>query len=82
MKIKTRKARYKAGQHLLECDLSGRIMYSGDSVKLWNGLIVHKDYYEERNPQDFIQSRPERQTVKDARPRRTATYIPITGDDL
>jgi hypothetical protein len=50
--------------------------------KLWNGLWCHKDEYEERNPQDFLQARPDKQSVEVARPRRTATYTNVTADDL
>jgi hypothetical protein len=39
---------------LMLCDLSGRTCYSEDMRQMWNGLWVHKDYWEPRNPQDFV----------------------------
>ena len=83
MRIKKRKPLYKDGDVLMESDLTGRIMYASESRKLWNGLFCHRDEYEERNPQDFIKARPEREAFKEARPRQTQ-YLdsPITADDL
>jgi hypothetical protein len=83
MKTHFRKARFKDGQHLVQSDLTGRIFYSADARKLWNNLICHKDEYEERNPQDFIRARNERQAIKDARPRATIFLTePMNPDDL
>lgn len=39
---------------MMLCDLSGRTCYAEDMRRMWNGLMVHKDYWEPRNPQDFI----------------------------
>ena len=36
------------------CDLSGRSCYAEDMRRMWNGLMVHKDYWEPRNPQDYV----------------------------
>ena len=83
MKIIRRKAKYKDGDYLVQSDLTGRIMYASQSRKLWNGLICHRDEYEIRNPQDFLQARPEREPFKEVRPRQV-NFIdqPITPDDL
>jgi len=83
MKIKKRKSLYKDGDYLMESDLTGRIMYRSDAVKMWNGMFCHRDEYEIRNPQDFIRAMPEHPAILDARVRKV-TYIttPITADDL
>lgn len=83
MKIKRRKPLYKDGDHLIESDLTGRIIYKSESAKLWNGMICHRDEYEIRNPQDFIKAKPEREPFKEVRPRAVEFITtPITADDL
>ena len=78
-----RNSRYRDGDNLIQSDLTGRICYASETVKLWNGLICHRSEYEERNPQDFLKARPEREPFKEVRPR-TDRFIsePITPDDL
>jgi len=83
MKFKRIASHFKDGQHLMQSDLSGRVFYSGDARKLWNGMICHKDEYEARNPQDFIKARPERRPLREVRPR-TVQFIdkPVEASDL
>lgn len=64
---KHRPPHYRPGSHLKTCDLSGRVDYAENFVKQWNGLVVHKDYYEPRNPQDFVKGVPDKQSVVDPR---------------
>jgi hypothetical protein len=82
MRIKRTPTRYKEGDYKMQCDHSGRVDYRSNMVKLWNGLWVHKDYYEIRNPQDFIKIRQESQAVEEARPRTEKTYVEVSRDDL
>jgi len=83
MKIKYRKPLYKDGDYLITSDLTGRVIYKSNSVKLWNNLICAKDEYEIRNPQDFLKARPEREPFKEVRPRSVEFITtPITADDL
>lgn len=83
MRIKKRKAQYKDGDYLMESDLTGRIGYRSDMRQMWNNLWCHKDEYEIRNPQDFLQARPDRESVKDVRPRKVdEVTTQITADDL
>lgn len=82
MRIRRRKSKFKDGDHLMQCDLTGRVDHRSKFVKLWNNLWAHVDYYEERNPQDFLKARPERQALRDVRPRTTADYTEVTADDL
>ena len=83
MRIKHRKNQYKDGDHLVQSDLTGRIFYASETVKLWNGQLCHKSEFEIRNPQDFIKSREERKPRLEVRPR-TEQFIdaPVTPDDL
>jgi hypothetical protein len=82
MRIKKRKAKYRDGDHLIQSDLTGRICYASETRKLWNGLICHRDEYEERNPQDFLKARSEREPFKEVRPRTDQAIGIITADDL
>lgn len=83
MRFKKRGQKYKDGQYLVESDLTGRICYSEDIRKLWNGLLCHKDEFEIRNPQDFILARPERQPMREVRPRSVEFLTePVNPDDF
>lgn len=64
---KHRPPHYRPGSHLKTCDLSGRVDYAENFVKQWNGLVVHKDYYEPRNPQDFTDAVRDSQSVTNPR---------------
>ena len=53
----------------------------------WDGLRVHKDFWEPRHPQDFVRSRPDDQSVRDARPEGEDQFSDVypnqvTKDDL
>lgn len=65
---KHRPPRFKDGDNLALCDLSGRTCYVSDMRRQWNGLLVHKDYYEERNPQDFVYAIKDQITPAQVRP--------------
>ncbi len=45
---------YKRGQWLAVCDVCGLQYHSGQMRKRWDGLMVCKDDYETRHPQEFI----------------------------
>jgi hypothetical protein len=62
----------KLGEHLVTCDRSGRVIYASDARREWNGLLVHKDYWEPRHPQEFVRGVRDRQAVSDARPNTAA----------
>ncbi len=62
------KFKFRKGEHLVQCDLSGFFYYASDTRKTWDGFIVGKDMWEPRHPQDFIDVRADRQYVMDARP--------------
>lgn len=65
---KHRTARYRSGSYLLICDRSGRVDWNENFRTEWNGLVVHKDYYENRNPQDFIYAVQDQRPVSPVRP--------------
>lgn len=51
---KTRSPGYKPGEHWVECMRTGRVVRASDIRKEWNGLLVAKEEYEDRHPQEFI----------------------------
>jgi hypothetical protein len=59
---------YRAGGFLRSDDRSGFTRHAEDTQKEWNGLIVGKDLWEARQPQDFVRGVADDQTVPDARP--------------
>jgi hypothetical protein len=76
---------YKPGDHYRICDRSGFKVRASETVREWNGLIVHRDWHEERNPQDFVRGVADNQTVQDPRPEAADTFLDVnevTRDDL
>lgn len=49
-----RRNRHKIGSYLIVDDISGFTEYIEDVITDWRGFIVHKNYVETRNPQEFI----------------------------
>ena len=66
---------YKSGDYWVIDDISGFKIRSSDAVKQWDGLLVHRDHADIRNPQDFVRGRKDRQTVPDARPELADVFI-------
>lgn len=51
---------YILGDHYLMDDETGLKIRASDSVKRWDGAMVHRNVVEPRHPQDTIKIRPER----------------------
>ena len=58
-----RRSRFKRGDYNVICDRSGRKVKRSECLLEWNGLLVHKKYYEERHPQDFVRGVRDNQSV-------------------
>lgn len=56
--------------YLVKCDLSGFTCKKSETRKMWNGLIVRKDFWEPRHPQDFIPS------IKESSPKEVRNDQP------
>jgi hypothetical protein len=54
------------------CDITGRKYPRSQMRKMWNGLMVHKDEWEPRQPQDFGQPVRPSTPLRKVRP----AYIP------
>lgn len=60
---------YRKGSFLRICDRSGQTYDARDTRKEWNGLIVGKDEWEIRHPQDFVRGIKERIASPEPRPQ-------------
>lgn len=83
---------YVPGSFYRICDRTGFKVRSFNTRQEWNNLIVRKDVWEIRQPQDFVKGIPDNQTVPLARPRSVDAYdgplhtfitiAAITGDTI
>lgn len=67
------------------CDFSGFVCKESETRKMWNGMIVRKDFWEPRQPQDFIPSVTEAPAPIDTRAEQAdppPDFPPITAADL
>ena len=51
---KTKSPGWKSGGHWVECQRTGRVVRNYDIRKEWTGLLVAKEEWEPRHPQEFI----------------------------
>ena len=67
------------------CDVCGFDCKQSQLRKRWDGAMVCSADFELRHPQDSLKARPERNTVKDARPAPAYRFLDaneITAADL
>lgn len=77
----------KLGAHNKICDRTGFKIKSTDAIKEWNNLVVRRESYEPRQPQDLIRSRQDRQQVDNPRTDQADRFIgtdvsAVDPDDL
>lgn len=76
---------YKDGSFNRICDRCGFKRKAEDTRKEWNGLIVCKEHWDARHPQDKIRGKADRQSVNNPRPDPDAVFLTVnqvTVDDL
>lgn len=76
---------YKPGQHFALCDLCGYRFLSGELRKDYRGMMVCKDDYETRHPQESIKVKKERIKVDNPRPQTADRFLEpgdVTVEDL
>lgn len=79
------KTTFILGDSKAVCDECGFDFHQSMLRKRWDGAMVCAADWNPRHPQDLIHAKPERNTVKDARPAPAYRYLAvgeITGDDL
>jgi len=70
---------YRVGDYWLICDRTGRKILASESRRQWDGLVVHKDVWEARHPQEFVRGLRDLQTVPISRPKGPLVFIgPLT----
>jgi hypothetical protein len=62
--------RYKPGDYLISCDLTGRKVLASTSKKDYRGNIVSPVAYLKRNPQDFVRA------INDGKP------VPVVRENI
>lgn len=66
---------YKPGSWYRICDRTGMAVRAERTSREWQGLIVRKEVWEVRQPQDFVRGVSDIQTVPFPRPRQTNVYV-------
>lgn len=67
--------KYIPGSFYRVCDRTGFSTRADRTKREWQGLIVKKEVFEPRQPQDFVRGVQDIQTVPLARPRPTNVFI-------
>lgn len=63
------------GDFNVQCDRTGRKMKRSQCLKEWNGLLVRRESFEERHPQDYLRSFEDDQAVPDPRSEAGDSFI-------
>lgn len=69
---------YKKGEWNAICDVCGFKFKSGMMKERWDGLMVCRDDYETRHPQDLLKVKQENVTPPWTRPQQSDQYISVT----
>jgi hypothetical protein len=66
------------------CDRSGFEFPIGEMRREWNGLLVHKSFWEPRHPQDMLRPRTEGPPPRLTRPESPDVFLssPVLPGDL
>lgn len=60
---------YRKGDFYRICDRTGLKVWASETRRTWDGLIVAKDQWEPKHPQENVRAKADRQAVPDPRPR-------------
>lgn len=75
---KTPKNNLHLGDWKAVCDVCGRYFHASELRKRWDGFRVCKDDWEQRQPQDLLRSRPDKQNPPWTRPEQTDVFTEHT----
>lgn len=78
---------YKPGDWYIICDYSGFKIRRSEARRTWDGYLVRKDFWEPRQPQDFVRGRRDKISVPPGETRGESTdnfleVNEVTIDDL
>lgn len=62
--------------HVID-DRTGFKRKSSEARMQWNGLLVHKDFWEARHPQDTVKPKYDSQSVRNARPETPDVFLAV-----
>lgn len=78
--------KYRPGDFYVKCDHTGFKIRRSEARMTWDNLLVRRDTWEPRHPQEFVRSVREDTTVEQPRGGwETDTYLTtneVTEDDL
>lgn len=66
---------YRQGDSYLIDDETGFKILRSESVKRWDGAMVHRSVTNPRQPQDLVRARPDRQIAMPVRPTAADIFI-------
>ena len=75
----------KPGAHNKICDRTGFKIKSSSARKEWNNFVVRDRSWEQRQPQDLIRSKQDRQHVDNPRTEQTDRFLSpgdVKAEDL
>lgn len=75
----------KLGSHNKICDRTGFKIKADDSQQEWNNLVVRRRSWEQRQPQDFLRSVRDDQTVPNPRSEQEDVFLEtneVKAEDL
>lgn len=67
---------YVSGDWNVVCDVCSKKIKASEAKQRWDGFIVCKDDYEQRQPLDFIRARQDKISVPFTRPVPPDTFVP------
>ena len=78
---------YKAGDWSVICDYSGFKCKRSECRRTWDGNIVRKDFWEARQPQDFVRGKIDNFAVTPGEVRDVSEWVfledgEVTAEDL
>ena len=71
---------YESGGHNVIDDICGFKVKASETVRRWDGMIMRREDYEERHPQDFLRGSKERIGVR-GKDIRNPTDVFFTSRD-
>lgn len=69
---------HRIGDYLMRDDESGFVEYRSSMLKIWNGTWRHKNMFETRQPQEFVQARSDPRAMRHIRPE-FITDVPVNS---
>lgn len=66
---------FTLGDYYVRCHRTGFKVLRSECAREWNGLLVRRDSFETRHPQDFVRGRPEDSAGEDQTGDPVVTFL-------